>query len=265
MTAQPRRLPTTMPRSASYRASSASSPCSATRLASPQAIPASVGYAKPSRPCPTAYGPPNPANGVSCRPDRWMPGRAPTCTARTSGLPGAQRPGRSPAHQPDYGAGPTLPPAPLPAVEALPSPCVAAAPRIHAVEKGPYPGRCCVRSPFPSAARVRRTPAISCEARAPRGPWTMTAQPRCRPTTMPRSASHRASSASSPCSAALYPLHERRRHEAVPAFVRSLPECLRQPEPNEASTGSGSAPGAVERPPASPLAQECRGAKHRNA
>ena len=37
----------------------------------------------------------------------------------------------------------------------------------------------------------------------------MTAQPRCRPTTMPRSASHRASSASSPCWAALVPSPER--------------------------------------------------------
>ena len=49
--------------------------------------------------------------------------------------------------------------------------------------------------------RVRPTPGISCQARKHAGTHTMTARPQNRPTTMPRSISNRASSASSPCSA----------------------------------------------------------------
>ena len=79
-----------------------------------------------------------------------------------------------------------------------------------------------------AAGGVRSTPAISCEARAPQGPWTVTAQPRRLPTTMPRSSSYRASSASSPCSPAslthheaALPRREQLRRGSLPAILAS--------------------------------------------
>ena len=165
MTAQPRCRPTTMLRSASYRASSASSPCSATRLSIPtgnsslrwlceawQTRPDRVWATERRERRQPPAGPVDawPCPHMHCEDFRTARARKDEAvhprTNRTTG----------PARGCLHAAALSRPGA----AEA----CVAAAPGVHAVEKEPCPRRCCVRSPFRSPTRVRRTPRISCEA-----------------------------------------------------------------------------------------------------